>query len=140
MNNREYMKAWRKKKLLQDPDYRKREHKKYRAAHLEELTAKSRVYRSRPEYKEYARTYAEERTRSLRYQILSHYSGSDQPYCNKCGFDDIRGLCVDHINNDGCKDKRANQTLHLWMIKNNYPEGYQVLCANCNTIKEMDRR
>ncbi len=59
--------------------------------------------------------------------------------CNNCGEQDIDVLCIDHINGGG---NRHNKTLNsqgtnicLWLIKNNYPEGYQVLCANCNMKK-----
>jgi len=29
----------------------------------------------------------------------------------------------------------GSATLYLWLEKQNYPEGFQVLCANCNTAR-----
>ena len=138
----EYTKEWRRLKLIEDPTYRQREHKKYRATHKEELITKSKIRRSNPKFILYSKSYARERTKNLRYQVLSHYSKSEQPYCIKCGFNDIRALNLDHINNDGAQERklRKAQTLLLYLISNNYPNGYQVLCSNCNQIKEMDRR
>lgn len=82
----------------------------------------------------------------LKLDVLSHYSILDTPICSQCGFSDVRALHLDHINNDGAASRRANTgsrtiagtTYYRWVRKNDYPEGYQVLCANCNYIKFMD--
>lgn len=72
----------------------------------------------------------------LRYEVLSHYSGG-KPKCKKCGFEDIRALCIDHINNGGCRHRKSiRKILFKWLKKQGLPPGYQVLCANCNTIKQ----
>lgn len=57
--------------------------------------------------------------------------------CATCGFDDFRALQIDHINGDGAKQKRELRGINLytWLRQQNYPKGYQVLCANCNWIK-----
>lgn len=50
---------------------------------------------------------------------------------------------IDHIQHNGSQDRKRNghsATFYRYLIDNNYPAGYQVLCANCNWIKEMDRR
>ena len=52
--------------------------------------------------------------------------------CVRCGFDDIRALQIDHINNDGYKENRVKM---YHKILRGDTEGYQVLCANCNWIK-----
>jgi hypothetical protein len=137
----EYIKNWRAKKLLEDPDYRKREHKRYRETHREQLILKGK--RDRIKYATTRKSYSKEYIKGVRYQVLSHYSGSVQPFCKHCGFSNIKALQLDHINNNGADDKRKfgnNIRLARYLIDANFPEGYQVLCANCNTIKEMDRR
>jgi hypothetical protein len=50
---------------------------------------------------------------------------------------DIRDLQIDHINGGGNKERKSHKgsTLFAWLIRHNYPEGYQVLCANCNWVK-----
>ena len=30
---------------------------------------------------------------------------------------------------------KAGIQFNKWLIKNNFPEGYQILCYNCNTVK-----
>ena len=71
----------------------------------------------------------------LRLKILIYYGG-DPPIC-KCGFSDIRALTIDHINGGGCKHrKQMHMMFYQWIKKNNFPEGFQVLCMNCQFIKE----
>jgi hypothetical protein len=69
--------------------------------------------------------------------------------CVKCGFDDWRALQVDHIFNDGWADisptsKKRRTGLNIYYQIVRSPEEakkiYQILCANCNHIKEMERR
>lgn len=70
--------------------------------------------------------------------VLKAYSKDPfKPACVKCGFDDYRALQIDHINGNGAKHRRELGTnyLYTWLRKNGYPEGFQVLCANCNWIK-----
>ena len=76
--------------------------------------------------------------------VLAYYS-EGIPHCAMCGFEDIRALCLDHINNDGADhreklvgDRRGSigGGIYRWIKKHGYPKGLQVLCANCNMIKE----
>ena len=62
--------------------------------------------------------------------------------CRWCGQGDVDVLCIDHINDDGAHHRKniGTDTLTAWIIKNDYPPGFQVLCANCNLKKEVMRR
>ena len=45
---------------------------------------------------------------------------------------------MDHIDIDGgYKDRKISHgvALYRWLKKNNFPEGFQVLCWNCNHAK-----
>jgi len=80
----------------------------------------------------------------IRQRILSHYSGG-LICCNTCKFNNPLALALDHIDNNGSKHKkiighRGGYSYYNWFIKNNFPEGYQVLCFNCNQIKEWINR
>ncbi len=84
----------------------------------------------------------------LKYEVLAHYS-KGIPVCSKCGTTNINFLCLDHINNDGAKDRRENivasrsgygQNSYENTKKRGYPVGLQVLCANCNLEKEILRK
>lgn len=82
------------------------------------------------------------RTNYRKYKILAlkHYS-HDTMKCLWCGIDDIRVLDLDHINDDGAKHRdEINYNLIFWIKKNNFPPMFQVLCRNCNWIKELNRR
>lgn len=77
------------------------------------------------------------RNHKLKYIIFNHYGDK----CTCCGFNDKRALVVDHINNDGGEHRRqvgSYTKFYLWLIKNNYPSGYQALCFSCNTSKLLN--
>ena len=55
-------------------------------------------------------------------------------------------LTLDHINNDGAEHRReihgrqtaAGYQTYRWLMRNGFPPGFQVLCANCNHGKRMN--
>lgn len=71
-------------------------------------------------------------------KILTHYGLS----CAGCGMKDIRLLCIDHINGNGVKHRKeiGQSSFYLWLIKNNFPEGFQTLCCNCNNLKKYENK
>ena len=79
----------------------------------------------------------EEEYQKMRRKILEFYSAIP-PKCSKCGCDIYEVLELDHINNDGAKERkwRKNSTsFYYWIKKNNFPDKYQVLCKNCSWLK-----
>ena len=65
--------------------------------------------------------------------------------CNCCGEVEKSFLAIDHVNNDGYRDKNKNgnrisgQTLLYRIIKENFPpDKYQILCMNCNHSKSKN--
>lgn len=83
-----------------------------------------------------------EHARYLRNKIASvaAYGGR----CGSCGEDEVAFLVIDHINDDGADDRREWKSkasdIHKWLKRNSYPDGYQILCGNCNLKKERVRR
>jgi hypothetical protein len=67
-------------------------------------------------------------------QVLTHY-GNGKCICLWCGYDQLAALTLDHINNDGYKESRSGHELYRWLMKQNYPAGYQTLCMNCQYLK-----
>lgn len=58
---------------------------------------------------------------------------------------DIRVLTIDHINGNGAKQRKkigkalsSGHPFYRWLRNNNYPNGYQVLCMNCQFIKRIE--
>lgn len=70
----------------------------------------------------------------MRLEIIDHYGGA----CACCGETRYEFLTVDHVNNDGAKHRRETKMgagICYWLKKNNFPEGFQILCMNCNWAK-----
>ena len=90
-------------------------------------------------YDEYQKQKLDRRNK-IKYQVLQHYSDGDIPKCYCCGEIIIEFLTIDHIEGKGAKHRRRIGTPHIyaWLIKNNYPEGFQVLCYNCNWGKYVN--
>lgn len=81
--------------------------------------------------------------------VISHYTyGKNTCVWNEgCNISDPDMLAVDHINNNGAEHRKQffNSTgsgivLYRWIIINNFPEGFQILCHNHNIKKELIRR
>ena len=105
----------------------------YRETHKEELAAsKAQWWRGRYE------TYY----LPLKTEVMAYYSQSTPPECVRCGISDIEVLQLDHIDNNGGGRNRSigGWRLYQRLKDEGYPENYQVLCANCNLKKELERR
>ena len=61
--------------------------------------------------------------------------------CACCGETEPLFLTIDHINNDGNKHRKQYQSgdgLYKWLKQHDYPEGFQILCMNCNHGKRRN--
>jgi len=82
-----------------------------------------------------------ERNRNHRNKLstISHYGGQ----CAICGETNPSFLCIDHINNDGAEHRKLGikgSKFYRWVIKNDFPTGFQVLCWNHNWLKNIEHR
>ena len=129
--------------------YDKEKQKEYYQKNRERI----KEYQSRPEVKarikeNESRPERIERTHEIRsdikLQVFTEYSkrlsNSDIPCCACCGKNShIVFLTIDHIvgkkyqNDNGLK----GGDLYRWLKRHNFPEGYQVLCWNCNSAKGL---
>jgi len=74
-------------------------------------------------------------------RIAIDYYSKGKNCCAVCGFSDSRALTIDHIDNNGHAHRKTfSTTINAWLRTHKYPEGFQVLCCNCNWIKEVERR
>ena len=130
---KEYAKDPKRIMLVNSPEY-KNYMKKY-----------SREYRSNEEYKKRKNKKTRESRALLRLEILNHYS-NEALICARCGFGDVRALDLDHMDNNGCDHRKAigrrgaTYDIYSQLKREGFPEGYQVLCRNCNWIKELEKR
>jgi len=72
------------------------------------------------------------------------YLAGGIPKCRCCGFSDIRALQIDHIHGGGRKEVKeiGVYAIYLKILDMSIEEArkeYQVLCANCNRIKETEK-
>jgi hypothetical protein len=74
----------------------------------------------------------------LKRQIFEAYGGAR---CACCGEVIASFLTLDHVNNDGYKDRHGGKrgiALYLWLKQNGFPSGFQVLCFNCNCGRSIN--
>ena len=131
----------------QTPEYKARE-----KAHREkpEVKAKRKAREQTPERKSKRKSTRDDK----RLEILQYYSKrlskSDIPCCNCCGQNShVDFLAIDHIAGIKQMDSEPelmklgySSTLHpdslkKFILDNNFPKGFQILCNTCNKSKGM---
>jgi len=103
---------------------------------------RNKFYSNKKKYRAYINERSRNWSKRKRVQVLEHYGGKP-PKCAICGFSDLDCLDLDHKDNDGSIERKKFKTsekFFLWLIKNNFPEGYQVLCKNCNWKKYIQTK
>jgi hypothetical protein len=123
-----------------------------KAVKLERAREKERKRRSSdPGYRKYQQIYTRihsPRLTSLYKEAVINVYTNGEATCRRCGNGDIDVLCLDHVNDDGNAHRRevgghkafSGMRMYRWVVKNDYPSIFQVLCANCNLKKEVERR
>ena len=74
------------------------------------------------------------RQRWLRKEILKAFGGR----CAKCGFADSRALQLDHIGGGGRRMRISKGQHGVYRYALKYRDKFQLLCANCNSIKKFE--
>lgn len=79
--------------------------------------------------------------------VIEAYGGK----CTCCGESEPLFLVVDHVNDDGASHREeigygrttdgrrrvgSGSIMYVWLVANAFPEGFQLLCANCNLAKQ----
>lgn len=63
-------------------------------------------------------------------------------FCKCCQEYRFCFLTIDHIKRDGAAHRReigrGADGIYSWLKRNNYPEGFRVLCFNCNSGRELN--
>ena len=86
----------------------------------------------------YHKQYGKRYHQKLKVEVILHYGG--RCACPGCGESRIEFLTIDHINNDGAEHRRfigkkSGSSTYRWLKKSQFPDGFQVLCFNCNFAK-----
>lgn len=82
--------------------------------------------------------------RRKKQEVFSHYC-SGVPQCQRCGCDNLCTLSIDHIDGNGAQHRsdegvKAGSNFYQWLKKQGYPDGFQVLCMNCQFIKRYENQ
>lgn len=77
--------------------------------------------------------YRRKSRQKLRQRLLDAYGNK----CACCGEKEEKFLVVDHKYNDGYLERKKYPNTQMWrfIIKQNFPSRYQLLCYNCNMAK-----
>ena len=126
--------------------------KKYRESHLEQEKQQKKRYREthKEEINAYMKKWSKnnrDKRRSIcnksskklydkrRIQVLEYYGGRP-PKCACCGENHIEFLGIDHIKGGGVKHRKKIKSkynnIYSFLVRNNFPKGFRVLCYNCN--------
>lgn len=84
-----------------------------------------------------------EKDRRIKEAVFAAYGGFR---CACCGETERIFLTLDHMLNNGAEWRRqvfgarnyAGRRTYWWLLKHNFPAGFQVLCMNCNFGKRMN--
>lgn len=100
------------------------------------------AWRAQPKVKADHLIYWRKRRAQAKAAVFAAYGDK----CACCGETEKCFLSIDHVNNDGAKFRRevlGNRTLagfhtYRWLMRHNFPKGYQVLCMNCQWGKKLN--
>lgn len=133
---------------IKQKEYRERNHEKiYASQRLWYLNNKTwvRDYLNKWEQcnPEKGKKYNKDYRLRVRALVLKQY-GKGEIKCVRCGESRIPCLSIDHINGGGnTHRKEINKkglAFYNWLRQNDFPDGYQTLCMNCQFMKKIENR
>ncbi len=85
------------------------------------------------------RRYNNNRNQERKALLVAHYSNNANK-CACCGESEVRFLTIDHIDGNGSEHRKSSgcgtgSVFYNWLLREGMPEGYQVLCYNCNLAR-----
>lgn len=102
--------------------HRKKYHIDWRRGNPEKALAASRRYHAK-----------------LKSEVM-HFYGGMPPKCACCKEDNMIFLTIDHIQGGGVKHvKQIGKSFYSWLRSNKYPDGFRVLCFNCNSGRSVNK-
>ncbi len=63
--------------------------------------------------------------------VFDHYGWK----CVCCGEDISEFLSIDHVGGGGAEHRKeigGTGRIYHWLVKNDFPEGFETVCRNCN--------
>lgn len=148
--HREQIRGYARNYRERHPERVREQHAKFRDHHPEVVRAWGRGYwdrnrtailtRRRAEYdqtRDQRNALARKRHAELRDIVIAGYGGR----CACCAEAIPTFLDLDHVNNDGCAERKKfgknTSRQYRLVIKQGFPNCYQLLCRNCNWGKRI---
>ena len=119
---------------MRTDEQRAKKHEYYSKNKERHVEWQREYYQTHPEYRARKHQRGKELDQEKRLEVLAHYSGGTLK-CATCSITDIDVLSLDHINGGGGQHRRIHSNFDRWIIRENFPSGFQVLCRNCNWKK-----
>jgi len=138
--NKTVIKESRKKYYLKNKTKILKERKQYRIKNRDKITEYLRQWR-KPRL-EIDNLKAKETYQKNKMMCLNHYS-KEKIECKKCKEDEIAFMTLDHIKPRkelGHTRETSASALYRILIRDKFPLGLQILCYNCNMVKEVEKR
>lgn len=137
----------RKKEIASTPEFKEKRNIWYKGygklPHIRVINRdRQKIYRSKPENMGKGKGYALKSKINVFEVYSKRISNSDIPCCAYCKLNSHHEfLTIDHIDgrkhlSDEEKNLKADK-LYRWLIRNNFPKNYQILCFTCNDIKNI---
>lgn len=145
-NAKEYSKKNIEKKKIYNANYRSKNIERLKMHDREYYWSNiNKIKNYRMEHSKSIALRRNEYKNKIREEVLTHYSKGTAPKCLSCGKKNPSLLTIDHINENGSLErkklgKKGGIEFYLWLKKNKFPLGYQVLCYNCNWIKRYRKK
>lgn len=148
----QYMNEYRKRNKEKISEQKKKHYKKHRnyylnyysthREHIKEL-AKACYRKHKAEGKIFNTPKAAEFAKQYRLRIKFKLFDILGKKCVHCGFSNTRALQIDHVHGSGNKHRKKigrNHQYFLYVFNEikNGSNDYQLLCANCNSIKKYE--
>ncbi|VVB52888.1 Uncharacterised protein [uncultured archaeon] len=89
--------------------------------------------------RDYFQTWGKKREAKQKRICMNRYGKDDGCVC--CGEKHISFLTIDHIEDDGYKNRDTQgrgKHLYRYLINQNFPRGFQTLCFNCQWGKRLN--
>ncbi|HUT00427.1 MAG TPA: hypothetical protein VMY59_08935 [Candidatus Thermoplasmatota archaeon] len=134
-----YYKDWVKK----NPEKARKKQKRWYISDLEKHREDAKIY----SHSEKGQQQIKQRIFVLKNTVFNHYSPGGikcaLSEANHPGYDciDFEVLSIDHVNGNGANHRReikvSGNRFYLWLIQHGFPEGYRVLCYNCQQKEKI---
>lgn len=137
----EYTRQWRKNNPEKVKLQNKKKYEKDKLENPERLArkkekAKEWFQKNKDKHRNYQRAWSKDKLEGIKEKIFDKLGHS----CSRCGFEDKRALCIDHINGGGYKELKSGLSVFSYYKKvlSDTDNTYQILCHNCNWIKRHE--